>query len=244
MSVFLIAFAMGVATEAMPAAATHAKGQALTISTKDFPKEAYRNGDRGRTVVRFLVGVDGRVEQCESVTSSGSATLDAKSCEIARRGRFKTVARDAAGRAVPEWWRWALAWLDGPSIHADEALPESIPQIDVAIGAANWTRMATLAAGADLEFTRGKLDLVEQMLKVACKIGDARPDRFDIAVRYALKIAPNGDVISVLVEDLGCRPLAQMVAGEVLAPSFRSALKPPGGTEPRWYASSMRFARQ
>lgn len=244
MSAFFIALALGMAAELVPAATTHAKGQGLTVSTKDFPKEAYRNGDRGRTVVRFLVGADRKVEQCEIVASSGSAALDGKSCEIARRSRFGSAARDAAGKPVPEWWRWGFEWRDGPSIHMDDAVPESIPAIDVAIGAANWDRMATLQAGADITFTRGKLDLVEQMLKVACRIPGARPDRFDITVRYALKIAPNGDVTSALVEDLGCQPLAYMVASEALAPSLRSALKPPGGTETRWYASSMRFTRQ
>jgi protein TonB len=48
----------------------------------------------------LVVGVDGRVKACEIIGSSGSRSLDRKTCEImSERARF-TPAMDAQGKPI------------------------------------------------------------------------------------------------------------------------------------------------
>lgn len=80
------------------------------IRARDFPRirAAERNGRS--TIVRYQVGVDGRVHNCRVTQPSGSAEADAITCRvIEERFRYRP-ARDAAGRAVPDVTGWRQWW--------------------------------------------------------------------------------------------------------------------------------------
>lgn len=81
------------------------------IRNSDYPRAARRARAQGTVYVRFAVQPDGNVGDCAITRSSGSAVLDATTCELIR-SRFRyTPARDVEGRAVPDvivgrqaWW--------------------------------------------------------------------------------------------------------------------------------------------
>lgn len=71
------------------------------IKDSDYPAEAVEAGVGGTVGVRYLVGVDGRVSDCEVTQSSGNRALDAATCRlIEQRFRYRP-SRDARGRPVP-----------------------------------------------------------------------------------------------------------------------------------------------
>lgn len=241
-----------------PGQTTHAQGPSLVLRTDDFPRDARKRGETGRAVVRFLVNERGRVHECSVVESSGSAALDATTCNVARRGRFRP-ARDASGAPRSEYWRWGIDWQlpsSEPSIRADIAAPESeyatanaiTPpppgEVGVVVGTAKWETMPSLkikrypndfalGAGANV---RGIID------RKACALPGVSEDRYDVMIRYALRLSPDGRIERTLIEDLGCRPLEQLIASMILQKKFRQAIVPPRGTEARWYKSGVMFS--
>lgn len=254
LSAILLAAAAGMLTSG---ASTHAQGPSLTLRASDYPREAREKQETGRAIVRFLVDERGRVAECSVVASSGSAALDRTTCNIARRGRFKP-ARDASGAPQSEYWRWGIDWQSpvNPSVRADYAAPETVylvtqgalpaaaASIDIAVGTANWATMPSLVvkryppsfgAGANVKVN----GLVANK---ACVFKDARPGHFDIDVRYAVRVSPEGKAERGLVEDVGCPPLQRLVASMILDRPFLDAIDAPGGTETRWYQSMIRFS--
>jgi len=83
------------------------------VSFSDYPGDAMSRREQGMSGVRFWVGTDGRVSDCQVVESSGSATLDKKTCEIVvQRFRFKpAMTRD--GAAVRSLSFFRLRWEIG-----------------------------------------------------------------------------------------------------------------------------------
>lgn len=80
------------------------------ISSDDYPIEAMRNDEQGQVAVSLAVGTDGRVSACTVTGSSGSASLDTKTCALLQeRARF-SPARDSKGRAVPDTVTHTITW--------------------------------------------------------------------------------------------------------------------------------------
>jgi TonB family protein len=80
------------------------------ISSADYPPEAVQRREEGQVGVALSVSAEGSVTQCTVTRPSGSAALDARSCEILRaRARF-VPARDEAGQAVPAVVQGSLRW--------------------------------------------------------------------------------------------------------------------------------------
>lgn len=75
-----------------------------------YPAAAMRAGAQGRVVAKVDVDGSGRVTNCTVTVSSGSADLDAATCQIAGRRMTFTPARDAAGHAVAGEYRLPVAW--------------------------------------------------------------------------------------------------------------------------------------
>jgi TonB family protein len=81
------------------------------LSYDDYPPDAIRNNEEGRTVARLLIGANGRVQSCGIVTSSGSASLDAATCRAAvRRGMFEP-AHLASGERVRSTFDLPVRWV-------------------------------------------------------------------------------------------------------------------------------------
>lgn len=62
----------------------------LTVSMKDYPKQARRAGDEGISVLNLHVDASGHLLACSTAQSSGSPVLDEQACQLYRqRGRFE-----------------------------------------------------------------------------------------------------------------------------------------------------------
>ena len=80
------------------------------MTRKDIPRSVWNADTRGRVVVRFTVGADGRAYDCHIRQTSGHPQLDAITCRlIEQRFRFEP-ARDTDGRAVPNPYGWVQEW--------------------------------------------------------------------------------------------------------------------------------------
>lgn len=81
------------------------------LKDADYPPRAGQQGTSGIVGVRYLVGADGRVGECQVVRSSGSRDLDDTTCRlIQQRFRFDP-SRDAHGRTVPAWVVETHEWV-------------------------------------------------------------------------------------------------------------------------------------
>ncbi|MCA1660818.1 MAG: energy transducer TonB [Novosphingobium sp.] len=80
------------------------------LRTRDFPRSGAGERDGRFIIVRYTVGVDGRVGNCRVVQSSGSAEADAITCRlIERRFRYRP-ALDAQGNPVARETGWKQWW--------------------------------------------------------------------------------------------------------------------------------------
>lgn len=75
----------------------HIRGR---LNNSDYPKGLGEEGIQGLVAVRYRVGEDGRVTDCEVTRSSGSKILDDTTCRLIKdRFRFRP-SRDSRGRPV------------------------------------------------------------------------------------------------------------------------------------------------
>lgn len=107
---------------------TQAVQIAGSISDEDYPVDAIRNGENGTVTVQFVVSANGRVPVCEVTQSSGSESLDEKSCEIVKARFEYTPARDAKGKAVSETRIQRITWR----LPGDPRGPEEMQAFDLA----------------------------------------------------------------------------------------------------------------
>lgn len=87
-----------------------ARDSAAWITVADYPAESIRAHEEGKVVAVWRIGVDGRVDGCRIVVSSGYARLDAASCTaITTRGRYKPAVDDA-GNPVASYASRSVTW--------------------------------------------------------------------------------------------------------------------------------------
>ncbi|WP_432769755.1 energy transducer TonB [Sphingopyxis sp.] len=93
------------------------------VTNDDYPPEAMREEREGTTGFRITIDAKGLPADCEIVSSSGHADLDAATCRlVVERARF-TPGRDAAGRATGGTYSNRIRWQipddhDHPGLHA------------------------------------------------------------------------------------------------------------------------------
>lgn len=78
-----------------------------------YPPEAKRKGEQGRVVAELSVDKTGSATACRIVESSGSASLDARTCELALANARFAPAKDAGGQPIASTYtlpgvRWVL----------------------------------------------------------------------------------------------------------------------------------------
>ncbi|MCJ2178305.1 TonB family protein [Novosphingobium sp. 2580] len=87
-----------------PAAGAHEggdlSGKALFINPPVYPVQARRQREQGTVKLLVLVGVDGRVEDIEIASSSGSTALDRAALRAVRHWRWEPVSRNGTAMAV------------------------------------------------------------------------------------------------------------------------------------------------
>ena len=87
---------------------------ASLVQDDDYPREALARGEQGIVYFTLSVLANGRVGACRVTLSSGSPSIDARTCEImVRHARFRP-ARDAQGNAVPDTVETRLGWWLAP----------------------------------------------------------------------------------------------------------------------------------
>lgn len=81
-------------------------------TASDYPSRDLREGNQGITRFMLAIGLDGRVQSCTVVQSSGFAGLDEATCRhVMRRARFKPAADGNGQPAVGEYSssiRWEI----------------------------------------------------------------------------------------------------------------------------------------
>lgn len=93
-----------------PAESADPPTRSLTTDV-DYPAAALRAREQGIAEFRATVGPEGRVTECTITSSSGSASLDAATCELMRtRARF-TPARDEHGNATTDTVNSRIRWV-------------------------------------------------------------------------------------------------------------------------------------
>ncbi len=89
--------------------AAHARAK-VALSPADYPAVALRDGQQGTAIASWEVAEDGCVESCKIDRSSGSAALDAATCNvITERGRYDP-AFGAQGKPVRATETAQLTW--------------------------------------------------------------------------------------------------------------------------------------
>ena len=80
------------------------------VTTDDYPQKALREEREGITAFRVMVGPDGRVAACSTISSSGSFELDDATCQsVTQRARFKP-ALDSNGKPTSGSYSGRVRW--------------------------------------------------------------------------------------------------------------------------------------
>lgn len=106
------------ATRGKARSATPANYPGAWVTVRDYPKDALRDSKQGTTQFRLQIDAKGLVTGCEIVLSSGSASLDAKTCELmTERARFRP-AMDARGKPTTGTYTNRVRWLLPDAVRA------------------------------------------------------------------------------------------------------------------------------
>ncbi|WP_166430459.1 TonB family protein [Polymorphobacter arshaanensis] len=145
------------------AAITPAKLVASPYTAWDYPQLASHNSQMGYTRIRVTVSPQGKPFECLVIASSGTASLDAASCDIMlKRGQF-TPARDDKGKSSYALYEQTVPWFIAFNAKDMQALEASYPKPNDADIEVNVARLpaglaSPLAVIADVMVSRdGKL---------------------------------------------------------------------------------------
>jgi TonB family protein len=94
----------------MKANATLRGNPGAAFSADNYPVEALRRGEQGRTVARLSIDTSGTPVRCVVETSSGSSSLDDATCRIALRSVRFDPARDSAGVPKASEYKLPVRW--------------------------------------------------------------------------------------------------------------------------------------
>lgn len=78
-----------------------------------YPRSAVRTNATGTTVVAFLIGVDGKVQETKITRSSGHADLDQAALRSVTMCGFKAMLVD--GKPAPAWVQSDFTWSLAPA---------------------------------------------------------------------------------------------------------------------------------
>lgn len=77
----------------------------------NYPADAVAAEASGRVVANLTVGTNGRVTDCQIVTSSGNASLDRTTCAISKRSVKFSPAKDESGNPITSTYRLPVRWV-------------------------------------------------------------------------------------------------------------------------------------
>jgi hypothetical protein len=115
----------------------------------------------------------------------------------------------------------------------------------VEVGSANWENLPPIQSKPSRLNQAEMVAQIEAMLrKRECVIPNQSMYSFDLLVPYAVQLNPQGKVERVLVGQMDCKPLEQLVGVAVLAKSDMGEFLPTGENKPRWYGGTLGFAME
>lgn len=79
-----------------------------TCAKPVWPKESLRQEQTGTLTFRFLIGVDGQVEDAIVTKSSGHILLDQATLEAVKKCKFRPGIKD--GKSVSAWMSMGYVW--------------------------------------------------------------------------------------------------------------------------------------
>ncbi|HEY0312986.1 MAG TPA: hypothetical protein VGC56_10885 [Allosphingosinicella sp.] len=113
----------------------------------------------------------------------------------------------------------------------------------VETGTAPWDTLPRARVSDALEYPL-MYGWAKQLLATdSCRKAGYRPDRFNIDTRYAVLVAPDGDVRRIVIEENKACPGVDLVVGLALQGLSRThKFHRTGEDHPRWYAGRITFS--
>ncbi len=81
------------------------------FSTDDYPPEAMRRAEQGMTAVELGVSPTGQVVSCRVTASSGSSSLDGRTCAVIMERAHYSILRGRGGHPVASTDRARIRWV-------------------------------------------------------------------------------------------------------------------------------------
>jgi len=101
---------------ATPARTADGGNLARLVTADDYPRPALRNEEQGTVAVRLEIDASGRVSGCTVTQSSGSPSLDTRTCEVLTERAHFIPARDSKGRGVADSYAQRITWRIAPPV--------------------------------------------------------------------------------------------------------------------------------
>lgn len=108
---FAMVAMMATPSEDLPRRAMPTEPPAHWFSNDDYPLDAIRREVEGTVGFRLQIDAEGRVVGCTVIQSSKDESLDEATCRIAMSRAAFEPARDASGRAVPDYNTSRIRWV-------------------------------------------------------------------------------------------------------------------------------------
>lgn len=79
------------------------------ITTEDFTRADMIKGGSGKALIGWIIGRDGRVRNCTTLTSVGNEILGVESCKLLTKRALYTPQKDSSGATVERFsYRWMV----------------------------------------------------------------------------------------------------------------------------------------
>ena len=125
------------------------------------------------------------------------------------------------------------------ALAAAQAPDTSTPTLEV--GQANWSQFDRLGTRLEVP-TATMIGAVQGILRSrACPRLPQRTDRFDFTVNYAVRFDANNRAERIVVQEMGCRPLEELVSGIVRDMIRYRMVDVPSTGAARWYGNAINF---
>jgi hypothetical protein len=116
-------------------------------------------------------------------------------------------------------------------------------EAQVQVGTAKWDKLPSLKTRpGNIPYERLANGLEEILKSGQCAMPGQTARFFDVTVPFAVLVEPNGKASRILVADMKCRPLEEMIGSLTQRRAERGDFVATGQSKPRWYASKVSIA--
>lgn len=113
----------------------------------------------------------------------------------------------------------------------------------VDVGTGNWERFPQAARSGRLYLSNGTMDAIEALgRQQACQVPGLGRSGVDIEVPFVLRFDDGGRVERIVLRDLGCPALEQLLATSLQGLASAGEFRPTGG--PGWHRSTLQYANR